>query len=55
MEITIGSIIKIILGILVIVAAAYALYRFFSDKVIDSFKNMGVNTSSIKILLGLLI
>lgn len=53
MEITIGNVIKIILGILVIVAVAYGLYRFFSDSVIDLFKNIGVNTS-VKCFLGLL-
>jgi len=53
MELTIGSIIKIILGILVVVAVAYGLYYFFSNYVGGSFKNLGVNTS-VKFLLSLL-
>jgi hypothetical protein len=55
MEITIGNIIKIILGVLVIAAIAYGLYRFFSESVIDNFKNLGLNTSGIKLFLSLLI
>lgn len=55
MEITIGNIIKIILGVLVVAAVAYGLYNFFSDSVIEHFRNIGIDTSGIKILLGLLI
>lgn len=55
MEITIGNIIKIILGLLVVGAVAYALYKFFSESVITHFKNIGINTPSIKLLLSLLI
>jgi hypothetical protein len=53
MEITIGSLIKIILGVLVVAAIAYGLYSFFSNHVIDSFKNMGVNTTTVKFLMPL--
>jgi hypothetical protein len=52
MEITIGSLIKIILGVLVVIAVAYGLYIFFSNHVIDSFKNIGVNTT-VKFLMPL--
>jgi len=45
MEIAIGSLIKIILGVLVVVAVAYGLYIFFTNNVIDSFKNIGLNTT----------
>jgi len=45
MEITVGNIIKIILGVLVVVAVAYGLYVFFSSHVLDTFKNIGINTS----------
>jgi hypothetical protein len=55
MEVTVGNIIKIVLGVLVIVALAYGLYRFFSGSVMDFFKNIGIHDSSIKILLSLLI
>ena len=44
MEFTIGNVIKMILAILVIAAIAYALYHFFGDYVLDSFKNIGINT-----------
>ncbi len=54
MEFTIGNVIKMILAILVIAAIAYALYHFFGDYVLDSFKNIGVDTS-VEIILGLLI
>lgn len=53
MELTIGSIIKIIIGILVVAAVAYGLYYLFSNYVGDSFKNIGVNTS-VKCLIALL-
>lgn len=53
MELAIGSLIKIILGILVVAAVAYAAYSFFSNNVIDLFKNAGVN-SSVKFYLPLI-
>jgi hypothetical protein len=45
MELSLGTIIKIILGVLVIGAVAYGLYRFFSNNVIGSFSDMGLNGS----------
>jgi hypothetical protein len=53
MEITISSLIKIILGVLVVAAVAYGLYMFFANNVFDSFKNMGINTS-VKFLMSLI-
>ncbi len=52
MEITVGSLIKIILGVLVVAAVAYGLYIFFTNHVIDSFKNIGINTT-VKFLMTL--
>lgn len=45
MELTIGNIIKIILGLLVVIAVSYAIYYFFSHNIIDFFKNFGVNST----------
>jgi hypothetical protein len=52
-EITIGTIIKIILGLLVVVAVAYALYYVFGNYVMGSFKDLGLN-ASVKFILALL-
>lgn len=46
MELTLENLIKIILGILVVAAVAYALYYFFTNHVIDFFKNVGVNSTA---------
>lgn len=46
MELSIGTIIKIILGILVIVAVAYGLYHFFSNNINGSFDNIGLDSSA---------
>ncbi|HPD81490.1 MAG TPA: hypothetical protein PK357_00120 [Candidatus Pacearchaeota archaeon] len=54
MEITIGNIIKIILAVLVVVAVAYGLYRFFSNSVISHFKNIGIGNTSIELWMSLL-
>ncbi len=43
MELSIGSLIKIIIGILVIAAVAYGLYRFFGDTIISSFSGIELN------------
>ena len=51
MELAVGNIIKIILGIVVVAAVAYGLYSFFSNNVIDTFKNFG--NSSVKLLMPL--
>ncbi len=45
MELTIGNLIKIILGVLVVAAVSYGIYYFFSNNVIDLFKNVGVNST----------
>jgi hypothetical protein len=52
MELTLGTIIKIIVGVLVVGAVAFGLYRFFSNNVIGSFSNMGLN-GSVNCLLAL--
>jgi hypothetical protein len=52
-EITIGTIIKIILGLLVVAAVAYALYTLFGNYVMGSFKNLGLN-ATVKLILSLL-
>ncbi len=40
-ELTIGQLIKIIIGALVVVAVLLGLYFFFKDYILDFFKNMG--------------
>lgn len=50
MELTIGQLIKIILGILVVVAVITGLGFFFKDYVLDFFKNL----PSGELILGLL-
>ena len=52
MELSIGVIIKLILGLLVVVAVAYGLYRVFGNNM-GVFSGMSLN-SSIKCLLSLL-
>jgi len=54
MELTIENLIKIVLGVLVVVAVSYAVYYFFSNNVFDFFKNFGVNSTS-KFLASLII
>jgi len=46
MELTIENLIKIIIGVIVVAAVAYGVYSFFTNNVIDFFKNMNVNTTS---------
>lgn len=46
MELTIENLIKIIIGVLVVVAVAYGLYLFFTNNVLDFFKNTNVNTTA---------
>lgn len=43
-ELTTGQLIKIILGVLVVVAVALGLYLFFKDKIIDFFKGLSVGS-----------
>ena len=53
MELTIENLIKIIIGVLVVVAVSYGIYYLFSNHVIDFFRNMG-GESSAKILMSLI-
>ncbi len=53
MELSIGTVIKIILGLLVVAAVAYGLYHFFSNNISGSFSNLGLN-DTIKIFFPLL-
>jgi len=46
MELTVTNIIKIIVGLVVVAVIAYALYYFFTNNVIDLFRNIGVNTTA---------
>lgn len=54
MELTIGQLIKIILGVLVFVVVVVGLGYFFKDYVIDFFKNLGGNETVSNVFLGLL-
>jgi hypothetical protein len=40
MELTIENIIKIIIGLVVVAVVAYGIYYFFTNNIIDFFKNM---------------
>ncbi len=51
MELTIGNLIKIIIGLIVIVAVIYGVYRVFQGSIFDFFGGVG-NTS--KVFLSLL-
>ena len=55
-ELSIGYTIKIILGILVIIAVVAGLYLIFKERIIDFFKNLpgGNATDTTKIFLSLL-
>ena len=46
MELTIGNLIKIIIGVLVFVIVVLGIYFFFKDYVIDFFKNIGGNQTA---------
>jgi hypothetical protein len=52
MELTIENLIKIIIGVLVVTAVTYGLYLFFTNNVIDFFRNMGGN-GTVKFLMAL--
>ncbi len=54
MELTIGQLIKIILGVLVVGVVIWGLYLFFTDKVIDFFKNIPTGNKTGEVVLGLL-
>ena len=53
-ELTIGQLIKIILGILVFVVVVLGLYLFFKNYVFDFFKNAGGGNSSSGLIFSLL-
>jgi len=54
-ELTTGQLIKIILGILVVVAVITGLYLAFKDKIIDFFQNLPTgNSSSTKLFFSLI-
>ncbi len=51
-ELTIGQLIKIILGVLVFVAVVIGLYLFFKNQVIGFFKGFGGNASEVFLALA---
>jgi len=53
MELTIGQLVKIIIGVLVFVVVVVGIGLFFKNYVIDFFKNVGGSETS-KIVLGLI-
>ena len=53
-ELTIGQLIKIILGVLVFVIVVAGVAYFFKNSVIDFFKNLGGNSTG-KIVAGLIL
>jgi hypothetical protein len=53
MELTIENLIKIIVGLVVVAVVAYGIYYFFTNNVIDLFKNFGTNNTA-KFLMALL-
>ncbi|MEK6926331.1 MAG: hypothetical protein AABW50_03570 [Nanoarchaeota archaeon] len=54
-ELTIGQLIKIILGILVAVAVILGVYLAFKSYILDFFKGLpGGNESNINFILGIL-
>ena len=52
-ELTIGQLIKLLLGVFVVIAVVAGLYMFFKNSVLGFFKNLPGGNSS-KIILGLL-
>ena len=53
MELSIGSIIKLIIGILVVAAVAYGLYTLFSNNISNSFGGIDLN-NTVNMFLSLL-
>jgi len=45
-ELTVGQLIKIIIGVLVVVVVVFGIYVFFKTYVIDFFKNMAGGNSA---------
>lgn len=52
MELSINNLIKIILGVLVVVAVTIGIYLFFKNYVMGFFDNVGDET--VKLILGLI-
>lgn len=50
-ELTIGQLIKIILGILVVVAIVIGLYFFFKDSILDFFENLAGGSGKVILFL----
>lgn len=53
MELSIGQLIKLILGVLVIAAVAYGLYVFFTNNINGTFGGLGLEDSA-EVFLALL-
>ena len=53
MELTMSSLIKLIIGILVVIAVVFGIFFFFKDKVINFFGGISTNISGGLILLKL--
>lgn len=53
-ELTIGQLVKIIIGMLVVVAVIIGIYLLFKNSVIDFFNNLGGNSSANKLIFSLL-
>jgi hypothetical protein len=53
MELTMSSLIKLIIGILVVVAVIVGVYFFFKDKVIDLFGGISADVGAGLILLSI--
>lgn len=51
MELTIANLIKIIIGLVVIVAVVFGVYKIITGNVLDVFRNFGGST---KLFMGLL-
>ena len=52
-ELITGQLIKIILGVLVVVAVIVGLYFAFKNQIIDFFENLPGGDESVKLILGL--
>ncbi len=54
MELTIGQLIKIILGVVVVAVVIFGLYLFFTNYVIDFFKNIPTGNKTGGVVFSLL-
>jgi len=53
-ELTTGQLIKLILGVVVVVAVIVGLYFAFKNNIIDFFENLPGGDETAKVVLGLL-